>query len=175
MRDQRSGTIIQMSSQGGRTSFPGASAYSASKFALEGWSESLAAEVAPFGIDVMLVEPSRFRTSFNAADVLEFAAVSDTYRGALAAVRTDMAGIDGSQEGDPDKAAEIVVSLVHGGTELPLRLPLGREAVERLSTPTGGTSTRWSVGPTWPRALTSPTPHPRGGRSRLTTMLPTHS
>ncbi|WP_306367465.1 SDR family NAD(P)-dependent oxidoreductase [Nocardiopsis sp. CC223A] len=132
MRAQGSGTIVQMSSQGGRISFPGVSSYSASKFALEGWSESLAGEVAPFGVRVMLVEPSRFRTGFNDADVLEFAADSPVYRDVLAAVRADMAGADGRQEGDPERAAEVIVSLVRGG-EVPLRLPLGREAVERLS------------------------------------------
>ncbi|MEV0650649.1 SDR family NAD(P)-dependent oxidoreductase [Phytomonospora sp. NPDC050363] len=132
MRGQESGTIVQMSSQGGRTSFPGVSAYSASKFALEGWSESLAGEVAPFGIRVMIVEPSRFRTDFNAGDVLEFTDSSEVYRDLLAAVRADMAGADGSQEGDPVRAARIIVSLAHGD-EVPLRLPLGREAVERIS------------------------------------------
>ncbi|MFY7068214.1 SDR family NAD(P)-dependent oxidoreductase [Nocardiopsis changdeensis] len=131
MRARGAGTIVQMSSQGGRISFPGVSAYSASKFALEGWSESLAGEVAPFGVRVMLVEPSRFRTGFNGADVLEFAADSAVYRDVLAAVRADMAGADGRQEGDPGRAAGIIVSLVRGG-EVPLRLPLGREAVERL-------------------------------------------
>jgi NAD(P)-dependent dehydrogenase (short-subunit alcohol dehydrogenase family) len=79
MRARGTGTIVQMSSQGGRTSFPGVSAYSASKFALEGWSEALAGEVAPFGIRVMIVEPSRFRTDFNGS-VLEFAEASETYR-----------------------------------------------------------------------------------------------
>jgi NAD(P)-dependent dehydrogenase (short-subunit alcohol dehydrogenase family) len=132
MRAQGSGTIVQMSSQGGRTSFPGVSTYSASKFALEGWSEALAGEVAPFGIRVMLVEPSRFRTAFNAADVLDFTEVSPTYREILAAVRADMAGTDGTQEGDPAKAADIIVSLVHA-EEVPLRLPLGAEAVARLT------------------------------------------
>lgn len=121
-----------MSSQGGRMSFPGVSTYSASKFALEGWSEALAGEVAPFGIRVMIVEPSRFRTDFNAGDVLEFTETSETYRDVLAAVRADMAGADGRQEGDPARAVEIIVSLVHGD-EVPLRLPLGREAAERIS------------------------------------------
>jgi NAD(P)-dependent dehydrogenase (short-subunit alcohol dehydrogenase family) len=132
MRAQGAGTIVQMSSQGGRMSFPGVSAYSASKFALEGWSEALAGEVAPFGIRVMIVEPSRFRTDFNATDVLEFAEASETYRDLLAAVRADMAGADGRQEGDPARAAEIIVSIAHSD-EVPLRLPLGREAVERIS------------------------------------------
>lgn len=130
MRARGTGTIVQMSSQGGRMSFPGISAYSASKFALEGWSEALAGEVAPFGIRVMIVEPSRFRTDFNAA--LEFTEVSDTYGDLLADVRADLAGAHGNQEGDPVRAAEIIVSLTHGD-EVPLRLPLGREAVERVS------------------------------------------
>ncbi|MDS0135924.1 MULTISPECIES: SDR family NAD(P)-dependent oxidoreductase [unclassified Amycolatopsis] len=132
MRERGTGTIVQMSSQGGRQSFPGVSAYSASKFALEGWSESLAGEVAGFGIRVLLVEPSRFRTGFNEADVLEFAEPSETYRDVLARVRADMAGADGRQEGDPVRAADILVSLVHGD-DVPLRLPLGSEAVERLT------------------------------------------
>jgi NAD(P)-dependent dehydrogenase (short-subunit alcohol dehydrogenase family) len=126
------GTIVQMSSQGGRTSFPGVSAYSASKFALEGWSEALAGEVAPLGIRVMIVEPSRFRTEFNSADVLEFTEVSETYRDLLADVRADMAGANGRQEGDPLRAGEIILSLAYSD-EVPLRLPLGREAVERIS------------------------------------------
>jgi len=132
MHARGTGTIVQMSSQGGRMSYPGVAAYSASKFALEGWSEALAGEVAPFGIRVLIVEPSRFRTGFNAADVLEFAESSETYRDLLAGVRADLAGADGLQEGDPARAAEIIVSLAHSA-EVPLRLPLGREAVERIS------------------------------------------
>ncbi|MEU5870803.1 SDR family NAD(P)-dependent oxidoreductase [Glycomyces sp. NPDC047369] len=128
MRAQRSGTIVQMSSQGGRTSFPGVSAYSASKFAVEGWSESLAGEVAPFGVRVMIVEPSRFRTGFHGS--LEFTDAADAY-GSLDAVRADMAGVDGRQEGDPDRAARIIVDLA-AGDDVPLRLPLGAEAVSRL-------------------------------------------
>lgn len=128
MRAQGSGTIVQMSSQGGRTSFPGVSAYSASKFALEGWSESLAGEVAPFGIRVMIVEPSRFRTGFHSA--LEFTDTADAY-GALAPIRSDMADVAGRQEGDPDRAARIITDLV-ATDDLPLRLPLGAEAVQRL-------------------------------------------
>lgn len=131
MRKQLRGTIVQMSSQGGRISFPGVGAYSAGKFALEGWSEALAGEVAPFGIRVMLVEPSRFRTAFNQSDVLTFAASSSAYRDALGAVRADMAAADGRQEGDPAKAAELIVDLARGD-DVPLRLPLGAEAVQRI-------------------------------------------
>jgi NAD(P)-dependent dehydrogenase (short-subunit alcohol dehydrogenase family) len=133
MRSQGSGTIVQMSSQGGRFAFPGVGAYCAGKFALEGWSEALAGEVAPFGVRVMLVEPSRFRTGFNQQGVLASAEVSDTYSDVLASVRADLADADGVQEGDPVRAAEVIVALVHGA-DLPLRLPLGTEAVQRLGT-----------------------------------------
>ena len=132
MRDQGSGTIVQVSSQGGRVSFPGAGSYSAGKFALEGWSEALAGEVEPFGIRVLIVEPSRFRTGFNAPDVLKLAAPSKTYGDLLAAVRADMLAVDGKQEGDPARAADIIRSLV-AVESAPLRVPLGREAVRRLA------------------------------------------
>lgn len=146
MRAQGRGTIVQMSSQGGRMSFPGVSAYSASKFALEGWSEALAGEVAPFGVRVMLIEPSRFRTAFNAADVLTFTETSPTYQGILTDIRADIAAADGRQEGDPDKAAQIIVDMVHAD-EIPLRLPLGAEAIRRLTAAYQrdlGEVTRWA-------------------------------
>jgi NAD(P)-dependent dehydrogenase (short-subunit alcohol dehydrogenase family) len=104
MRSQSSGTIVQMSSQG-------------------------AGEVAPFGIRVMIVEPSRFRTSFH-HDVQE-TAVHGAYRDVLAAIRADLAGADGVQEGDPVRAAALIVDLVRGD-RVPLRLPLGAEAVQRI-------------------------------------------
>lgn len=132
MRERGSGTIIQLSSQGGRRSFPGVGAYSAGKFALEGWSEALAGEVAPFGIRVMLVEPSRFRTGFNTAHSLGMAKALDAYERVLAPVRADMTGADGVQEGDPARAATILFGLAHA-PEVPLRLPLGAEAVQRIT------------------------------------------
>lgn len=131
MRARRSGTIVQMSSQGGRLSFPGAGAYSASKFALEGWSEALAGEVKPFGVRVVLVEPSRFRTGFNTAHSLGVATRMGEYAAVLDPVRADMTGADGRQEGDPARAAVILADLAHAH-EVPLRLPLGAEAVQRL-------------------------------------------
>ncbi|MGV8874768.1 MAG: SDR family NAD(P)-dependent oxidoreductase [Rhodococcus sp. (in: high G+C Gram-positive bacteria)] len=131
MRARGAGSIVQMSSQGGRISFPGAGSYSAGKFALEGWSEALAAEVAPFGIRVLIVEPSRFRTGFNSADVLELATPAAVYDNLLGDVRTDMLAADGRQEGDPARAARIIRELVTADSA-PLRIPLGREAVRRL-------------------------------------------
>ena len=79
LRRQGSGAIVNISSLGGQLSFGGFGAYSASKFALEGMSESLAHEVAPFGIRVLIVEPGAFRTSF-AADALKHMPVMDAYQ-----------------------------------------------------------------------------------------------
>jgi short-subunit dehydrogenase len=132
MRQRGSGTVIQMSSQGGRMSFPGAGAYSAGKFALEGWSEAMAGEVAGFGVRVMLVEPSRFRTGFNTSHSLGMAARLEAYAEVIDPVRADLTGADGVQEGDPARAAVILADLAHA-EEVPLRLPLGAEAVTRIS------------------------------------------
>ncbi|MGP5578549.1 SDR family oxidoreductase [Corynebacterium flavescens] len=132
MRAAGGGAIVQMSSQGGRTSFPAAGSYSAGKFALEGWSEALFGEVAPFGIRVLIVEPSRFRTEFNSAGVLNWAGKKVEYDGVVGAIRQDMAAPDGAQEGDPERAAE-VIRRVLDLPEVPLRQPLGAEAVANLS------------------------------------------
>src|SRR3954469_24940810 len=131
MRAAGSGSIVQMSSQGGRISFPAVGSYSAGKFALEGWSEALAGEVAPFGIRVLIVEPSRFRTEFNARDVLNSAHQDPAYDDVVGAVRANMAEADGVQEGDPHRAAAAIREVL-AAPDAPLRLPLGAEAVRNL-------------------------------------------
>ncbi|MEC3919955.1 SDR family NAD(P)-dependent oxidoreductase [Nocardia sp. CDC160] len=132
LRERRLGAIVQMSSQGGRMSFPAVGSYSAGKFALEGWSEALAGEVAPFGIRVLIVEPSRFRTAFNAPDVLQTAQQNSTYDEVIGAVRTNLSEANGTQEGDPTRAAQIIRQILDT-PEAPLRLPLGAEAVRNLT------------------------------------------
>jgi NADP-dependent 3-hydroxy acid dehydrogenase YdfG len=132
MRAAGSGSIVQMSSQGGRRSFPAAGSYSAGKFALEGWSEALSGEVAPFGIRVLIVEPSRFRTEFNASGVLQTMPGNPLYDQVTAGIRADMAGADGMQEGDPVRAAA-AIRRVLDEPDAPLRLPLGAEAVRNLT------------------------------------------
>ncbi|MFE3288415.1 SDR family oxidoreductase, partial [Streptomyces sp. NPDC059233] len=86
MRARKSGAVVQMSSMGGRLSFPGVGAYSATKFALEGLTEALAGEVAAFGIKALIVEPGAFRTGFAGGAALqqtatELAAYADTVGG----------------------------------------------------------------------------------------------
>ncbi|WP_243793855.1 SDR family NAD(P)-dependent oxidoreductase [Saccharopolyspora gloriosae] len=132
LRERRTGAIVQMSSQGGRLSFPAVGSYSAGKFALEGWSEALAGEVAPFGIRVLIVEPSRFRTAFNATDVLNTVQQSSIYDETIGAVRANMAEADGIQEGDPARAAQVIRDMLNT-PDAPLRLPLGAEAVRNLT------------------------------------------
>ncbi len=132
MRAAGSGSIVQMSSQGGRISFPAVGSYSAGKFALEGWSEALSAEVAPFGIRVLIVEPSRFRTEFNAPGVLLTADARADYESVTGAVRQELTTADGRQEGDPIRAAAAIRQVLDD-PEAPLRLPLGAEAVRNLA------------------------------------------
>jgi NAD(P)-dependent dehydrogenase (short-subunit alcohol dehydrogenase family) len=131
MRAQGSGAIVQMSSQAGRYSFPGISAYSATKFALEGWSEALSLEVKQFGIDVLIVEPGPFRTKFNEPDVIEFTPAGDAYRGVVGPVQDALAGANGVQKGDPVRAAEAIIKAIDA-ENTPLRLALGSEAHETI-------------------------------------------
>jgi NAD(P)-dependent dehydrogenase (short-subunit alcohol dehydrogenase family) len=132
MRARRSGAIVQMSSFGGQVAYPGFSAYCATKFALEGFSEALAAEVAPFGIKVLIVEPGAFRTSFSGGALYESAAMPE-YQETVGGTRTYVKGVDGTQPGDPAKAAQAIRRALAAG-DTPLRLPLGDDAVDGIRT-----------------------------------------
>ncbi|NVI91826.1 oxidoreductase [Actinomadura sp. BRA 177] len=131
MRRQGSGAIVQMSSMGGRFSFPGVGAYSATKFALEGLSEALAQEVAPFGIKVLVVEPGAFRTSFAGGGLYQTSAMPE-YAESVGPVRTNLPDSDGRQPGDPAKAAAAIVAALDAD-ETPLRLPLGNDAADAVA------------------------------------------
>ncbi|MBA2714296.1 MAG: SDR family NAD(P)-dependent oxidoreductase [Rubrobacteraceae bacterium] len=130
MREQRSGAIVQMSSFGGQVSYPGFSAYCATKFALEGFSEALAAEVAPMGIKVLIVEPGAFRTSFSGGALVQSREMPE-YEATVVPTREMITGIDGTQPGDPAKAASAILTALDS-EETPLRLPLGADAVEGI-------------------------------------------
>ena len=131
MRRQGSGAIVQMTSQGGQLAFAGVSAYCATKFALEGFSEALAAEVAPLGIDVLIVEPGSFRTRLFGGGLHQSARL-DAYDQTVRPVREMMTGGDGAQPGDPAKAAAAIITALDA-ERTPLRLPLGADAVDALT------------------------------------------
>jgi NAD(P)-dependent dehydrogenase (short-subunit alcohol dehydrogenase family) len=135
LRARGRGHIVQMSSVGGVIGNPGHAAYAMTKFALEGLSEALAGEVAPFGVRVTIVEPGPFRTGF-AGRSMRFAAPNPAYAGTPAGLlRERMSAQDGNQPGDPVRAARAIVDVVHGGLggeQAPLRLPLGDNAVRRI-------------------------------------------
>jgi NAD(P)-dependent dehydrogenase (short-subunit alcohol dehydrogenase family) len=127
LRRQRSGHVLNFSSVGGLVSFPAASPYTATKFALEALSESLAQEVAHLGVKVTIVEPGAFRTDFNGRSldapqnrIADYAATEQF----LNWLRAN----DGQQPGDPRKAARAVIKAVESANP-PLRLPLGADAV----------------------------------------------
>jgi NAD(P)-dependent dehydrogenase (short-subunit alcohol dehydrogenase family) len=132
MRERGTGAIVQMSSMGGRFTFPGVSAYSATKFALEGWSEALAKEVDRFGIRVLIVEPGAFRTSFNGPGALLVSEPIAAYDEQIEPLRTGMPDDDGRQPGDPAKAAAAILQAL-AADEPPLRLALGNDAVDAIS------------------------------------------
>ncbi|MFI7361721.1 oxidoreductase [Streptomyces sp. NPDC050149] len=131
MRRNGAGAVVQMSSMGGRFTFPGVGAYSATKFALEGLSEALAAEVAPHGIKVLIVEPGSFRTGFAGGGALRQSAALAAYEETVGPVRSTLPDSDGKQEGDPDKAAAAILTAL-ASQDTPLRLPLGNDATDAV-------------------------------------------
>jgi NAD(P)-dependent dehydrogenase (short-subunit alcohol dehydrogenase family) len=130
LRRQRSGAIVNMSSLGGQLSFSGFSAYSASKFALEGASEALAQEVAPFGVKVLIVEPGQFRTNLAGASMRHMPII-EAYRDAVGGTREFARQMHGTQQGDPRKAAQAIDSALAAATT-PLRLQLGADAIDAV-------------------------------------------
>jgi NAD(P)-dependent dehydrogenase (short-subunit alcohol dehydrogenase family) len=130
LRAQGHGAIVNISSMGGQMSFPGFSAYSASKFALEGLSEALAQEVAPFGIKVLIVEPGNFRTNLLGSGTREMAAM-DVYRQTVGSTREFARAMHGEQVGDPVKAAAAIDRAL-ASENTPLRLQLGEDAIDAV-------------------------------------------
>jgi NAD(P)-dependent dehydrogenase (short-subunit alcohol dehydrogenase family) len=130
MRQRRSGTIVQLTSVGGLVTMPGFGAYCAAKHALEAISESLAAEVAPFGVRVLIVEPGAFRTRLFGSAFRAMPAM-DAYASTVGPTRALAAQSAGSQPGDPAKAARAIADAVAAGAPS-LRLPLGADAVEAI-------------------------------------------
>ena len=134
-RAQRSGLVMTISSTAGIASTGDfLTAYAASKFGVEGFMEALASEVAPFGIDTMLVEPGFFRTELLTPQSTQYAepSIAD-YADRTAATIEAWQGMDGKQSGDPAKLADALVSLA-SNEKPPLRFAAGADAVELFET-----------------------------------------
>jgi NAD(P)-dependent dehydrogenase (short-subunit alcohol dehydrogenase family) len=131
MRRQGGGAIVQMSSVGGQTTAPGFGAYCATKFALEGLTETLRDEVSGFGIRALIVEPGAFRTGlFRSGAAYESEAMPE-YADTVGPTRAYVRGNDGLQPGDPAKAAQAILAALDAD-EPPLRLVLGADAIETI-------------------------------------------
>lgn len=131
LRKQQSGHIFNISSIGGFAgNFPGFGIYCATKFAVAGLSESLAAEVEPFGINVTVVMPGYFRTNFLSSDSLNVAENEiDAYSAVRGLQKEHEHNINGNQNGDPEKAAAAIISIAEV-EKPPLHLYLGKDAYD---------------------------------------------
>ncbi|MEV4621072.1 oxidoreductase [Asanoa sp. NPDC049573] len=130
MRARGEGAIVQLSSYGGMVGNAGFSAYCATKFALEGYSESLAAEVEPLGIRVLVVEPGNFRTGLLGPTMTRSTPLP-AYAATVGATQSFLDRSHGAQEGDPAKAAAAILTAL-AARSTPRRLPLGADAVDGI-------------------------------------------
>ena len=133
MRERRSGHVINISSLGGYQSAAGFGVYCSTKFAVEGLTEALHAELAPLGIRATVVEPGYFRTDFLESQSLATSPrVLGDYAATAGAVRERAKQISLSQPGDPERLAQALLALVDAKTP-PLRLPLGTDTLQVIA------------------------------------------
>lgn len=131
MRQRRSGHILNLSSIGGLAASPGWGYYQSTKFAVEGLTEALAAEVAPLGIHVTAIEPGPFRTDFLGRSGVEAANRIADYDATAGNARRYMSDQDGKQPGDPLRAVRAMIAVVESPNP-PQRLLLGASALKRV-------------------------------------------
>jgi NAD(P)-dependent dehydrogenase (short-subunit alcohol dehydrogenase family) len=133
MRSQRAGHVINMSSIGGYRAAAGFGAYSSTKFAVEGLTEALRAELAPLGIHATVVEPGYFRTDFlDASSLMVAPKVIEDYDATSGNVRRRAVSMNHNQPGNPEKLAQAILKLVDAQTP-PLRLPLGTDTLKAIA------------------------------------------
>jgi NAD(P)-dependent dehydrogenase (short-subunit alcohol dehydrogenase family) len=132
-RKQKSGHIVNLSSVGGLVGLPGWGIYNATKFAVEGLSEAIAAEAGPLGIGVTAVEPGPFRTDFLGGSLAATAKILPDYKETAGQTRTANFTRHGNQPGDPAAAADAIVKAVTS-PKPPLHLILGSVAYDRYQT-----------------------------------------
>jgi NAD(P)-dependent dehydrogenase (short-subunit alcohol dehydrogenase family) len=131
MRKQKSGHIFQVSSVGGRHAVPGNTPYHAAKWAVGGFSDSLAMEVAPFGVKVCTIEPGGIRTNWARRAVQNAPDLLPDYEASVGSFLKILRDLEGRLEGDPRKIASVIVQLANSH-EVPIRLILGVDAEKRV-------------------------------------------
>jgi NAD(P)-dependent dehydrogenase (short-subunit alcohol dehydrogenase family) len=131
MRRQKSGYIFQVSSVGGRFAIAGNSPYHAAKWAVGGFSDALAMEVAPFGVKVCTLEPGGIRTNWARRAAQDMPELLPDYEPSVGQIYRLLRSIEGHQEGDPRKIAELILQLANSD-QVPVRLILGVDAEKRV-------------------------------------------
>jgi NAD(P)-dependent dehydrogenase (short-subunit alcohol dehydrogenase family) len=129
MRQQKSGTILQISSVGGRLALPGSAAYHAAKWAVGGFTEALAQEVAPFGVKVCALEPGGMRTNWGVRAHQDIPDLLPEYVPSVGAVIESLQPLWGQENSDPARVAQVILRLA-ASERLPAHLLLGSDAVE---------------------------------------------
>ena len=158
MRERRQGHVINISSVGGLRSGPGFGVYCSTKFAVEGLSEALHAELAPLGVHVTVVEPGYFRTEFLDGTSLSVSPrILADYAPTSGAVREAAVRINLNQPGDPKRLAQAMLALVASATP-PLRLPLGTDTLKAID----DTQAAWTAETAAWRTLSASTDFPAG-------------
>ncbi len=133
MRARRQGAIVNVSSIGGLVARPASGIYASTKFAVEGFSQALAAEMKPFGIKVMAIEPGPFRTNFGSAVMRAKRRIAEYETGAVGERIAEMQAGYGRQKGDPRRAAQAVWDAL-AAPDTPVRLVLGGGALKLAQT-----------------------------------------
>src|ERR1700677_4760186 len=131
MRKQKNGHIFQVSSVGGRLAIAGNTPYHAAKWAVGGFSDALAMEVAPFGVKVCTLEPGGIRTNWARRARQKAPELLPDYEASVGPILKLLQSIEGRQEGDPRRIAEVIVQLANSD-EVPVRLILGSDAEKRV-------------------------------------------
>ena len=131
MRRRGHGHVVNMSSVGGLTTFPGIGFYHMAKFAVEGLSETLAQEVAPFGLGVTVVEPGAFRTDFRGPSMKQSSTRLTAYEHTTGKVRDSVFAGHGKQAGDPTLAAAAIINALESN-QPPMHLALGGDALDLI-------------------------------------------
>jgi NAD(P)-dependent dehydrogenase (short-subunit alcohol dehydrogenase family) len=131
MRERKRGHVVNVSSVGGLATFPAVGFYHMAKFAVEGLSETLAKEVAPFGLGVMVVEPGAFRTDFRGSSMKQSRVRLPAYADTAGKARDNVLAGHGKQQGDPVVGSKAIITALEADNP-PLHLVIGGDALDLI-------------------------------------------